>query len=120
MVRSVTRQIEPEYDELTRRQIEGLERHDAECCPGCGLHKSILDDFDNRHYTFEQRECPACAAQARYARVVVDQDDKATPKDKNGSPAWDSPRTPRPDDGRHLHVRELTPAEVEQRRKKEG
>ena len=111
----MTRQIEPEWDDNTRGQAEALARYLAEVCE-CGLHKSVLDDYANRHMTFDERYCPACAAIARYARVVADRDDKDTPKDAHGSPAWNSPRDKRPDDGRHIFVREMTPAEVEERK----
>lgn len=84
----------------------------------CGFHRSVLDDYDNRHMTFDVRYCPACAAMARYDRVIAERDQVATPKDQHGHPAWKDPRTPRPDDGRHLFVREMSPAEVEERRKR--
>ena len=115
----MTRQIEPEWDDATRGQIEALARYLAEVCE-CGFHKSVLDEFDKHDFAIEERFCPACAAFARTARVLAERDDKATPKDQHGNPAWDGPREERPDDGRHLYVRELTPAEAEQRRKREG
>lgn len=119
LVRSVTRQIEPEWDDDTRGLVEGLARYDADCCPGCGMHKSILDDFENHHFTFEERFCPACIDQATYGRVLAERDEEATPKDKQGAPAWDGPRARRPDDGRHVFVRQLTAAEVEERQQRE-
>lgn len=116
MVRSVTRQIEPEYDDVTRGLVEGLQRHDQECCVGCGTHKSVRDHMDQHHFTFEEDHCEVCASQASYARVVAERDNERTPKDQNGSPRWDSPRTPRPDDGRHIFLRRMTAEEVERRR----
>lgn len=107
---------ESEWDDRTRSQVEGLRRYDDECCPGCGMHKSILDDFGNHHFVYDEQWCPACASQSRYGRVVADRDDKATPKDQNGQPAWETPRTPRPDDGRHTYLRRMSPEEVERRR----
>lgn len=90
------------------------------------MHKSITDDFDNHHFAFEERFCPACADQTYYGRVVQYRDDEATPKDKDGQPAWPRCRKPghaadcrcgqRPDDGRHIYVRHMTPDEVEQRK----
>lgn len=111
----VTEVAESEWDDDTRDLAEALSEYDGECCPGCGFHESVIEDFDNRHFTFDERECPVCAAQSRYGRVVADRDDKATPKDQHGHPAWSSPRERRPDDGRHIYIRELSPAEVQER-----
>lgn len=109
---------EPEWDDATRELVEGFTQYGDECCSGCDFHKSVIDDFANRNFAFEVPECPVCAAVARYSRVLAEQDDAATPKDRHGQPAWSSPRDPRPGDGRHLYIRELTPTEVEQRRRK--
>lgn len=122
----MTSQIEPEWDDATRSQAEALARYLAEVCE-CGFHKSVIDNWGNRHFTFEERFCPACAAVARYGRVVSYRDDAATPKNREGQPAWPTCGNPnhapecrctkRPDDGRHIFVRELTPAEVKERAK---
>lgn len=119
MTRSVTRQVEPEWDDDTRMLVEGLDRYENECCPDCKFHKSVIEDFANRHFTWDRRDCPVCASIARYGRVLAQQDDEATPKDQHGHAAWSGPREKRPDDGRHLFLRELTPAEVEQRTKED-
>lgn len=118
-MRSVTRQIEAEWDDETRGLVEGLDQYESDLCPGCGMHKSIIDDFGNHHFTFEERFCPACAAQSSYGRVLADRDEKATPKDGHGNATWKSPRDERPDDGRHVYVRELSAAEVQERKQRE-
>lgn len=115
MVRSVTRQIEPEYDESTRTMVEGLRVYDLDCCSGCGTHRSIADNLDEHHFMFEERVCPVCVEQAKYARIQAERDDEQTPKGTNGVPRWDSPRTQRPTDGRHTFLRRMSPEEVAER-----
>lgn len=117
MVRSVTRQIEPEWDDDTRNLVDALALHDMQCCAGCGTHKSVRDNLDDHHFTFEEDHCEVCAARARYSRVVAERDEDEIPRDQNGKPAWSGPRDPRPDDGRHIYLRRMTATEVEQRRR---
>lgn len=105
--RSVTRQLEPEYDDATRLLVEGLDRYDKELCPGCNLHESVLADPEHNVLTFEEKLCKVCAAQAVYARTLGRKDADAAEQLK-GAP----PMVPRPSDGRHVTMRRLTAEEV--------
>lgn len=107
MVRSVTRQIEPEWDAQSQQVAEGLSRYDDECCQGCGLHKSILDDPEHNAFTFEERICKVCAGQEVYGRTVAERDEKARQAAKDRHP-----HDPRPSDGRHIIMRRLSEEEI--------
>lgn len=102
----MTRQVEAEWDDLARERAEALALHDQQLCPGCGLHPVILDD-PNVLLTFEDRLCKVCAAQTQKGRMQGQDDREWDEKHKDADP-----RTPRPGDGRHTHLRPLTPAEV--------
>lgn len=112
LVRSVTRQTEPEWDDAARNLAEGLARYDAELCPGCGIHPVIHDDPRNA-FTFDARFCNVCASQDVYGRVIAEADDKATPKDSNGQPKQLPAKAPRPSDGRFVFMRRMSDDEVE-------
>lgn len=110
LVRSITRQVEAEWDDETRALAEGLERHDREACPGCGLHESILADPEHNHFTFEDRLCSVCKGQDMYGRIIADRDDQEI-KRKYGD-SEPPPNAARPGDGRHIYLRPMTPEEV--------
>lgn len=101
LIRSVTRMAEPEWDDATRHQAEGLALMERDSCPGCGLHSSILADPENHRFTFDARVCAVCKAQDTYGRVVAERDEKQSLKD---APA----NVPRPGDGRHIYLRPVT------------
>lgn len=61
---------EAEWDDHTREQHLALLRYEQECCPGCGIHQSILDDPKHNVFTFEDRRCAVCAASDLYGRVT--------------------------------------------------
>lgn len=115
----MTRQIEPEWDDATRRQVEALAQHDREVCPGCGMHESILADPEHNAFTFEERLCKVCAGQDAYGRVVAEKDDWALedlgekPKSRDEIQKW--AMRPRPGDGRHIYLRGMTPDEKQRR-----
>lgn len=104
----MTRQVESEFDDATRELMLGLAQYEAETCPGCNLHKSILDRPDAHRFTFEERVCNVCKAQDTYGRLVADRDEKARKRIENAPPS-----VPRPGDGRHIYLRPLTPEEIE-------
>lgn len=79
-------------------------------CPGCGLHESIHSDPD-RAFTFEDRFCSVCRGQAAWARVVAASDQEEAEAHKDAPP-----KEPRPSDGRHTYLRQMTPEEVEKRK----
>lgn len=108
LTRSVTKMAEPEWDDGTRTLVEGLGKYDRDCCPGCGLHASILADPETHRFTFEDDLCAVCKAKAAYGRVVAAKDEAAG-KHLKGAP----PLVPRPGDGRHIYLRPLTEAERE-------
>lgn len=110
----MTRQVEPEWDEVTRSRAEGLARHDAEAHE-CGLHPSVVDDLGA--LTFEHRVCPVCAKRDAYARVLDDADREWEERHPDADP-----RSPRPGDGRSTRLRPLTDAELAhiERRRADG
>lgn len=93
--------------------VLGLQRYDADCCPGCGLHESELADPENNVYTFDEKVCRVCAGHDVFGRVIADAHDKA--KKKLGDDP--SPKAARPDDGHRIYMRRATPDEVAERRK---
>lgn len=103
MVRSVTRMVEPEWDDNTRAQAEDLAALERESCPGCGLHSSILDDPEHNRFTFEDRVCEVCKAQHVYGRMLAAQDEREGQRFKDASPT-----IPRPGDGRHTYLTRAT------------
>ncbi|HET7386454.1 MAG TPA: hypothetical protein VFJ19_07290 [Nocardioidaceae bacterium] len=113
LVRSVTRQLEPEWDETTRLRAEGLARYEAERCPGCNLHSSILADPEANRFTFEERFCEVCKGQDVMGRVIARNDEKASKSLRDAPPI-----VPRPGDGRHVYLRPLLPVEVEEQKAK--
>lgn len=116
MVRSVTRHLEPEFDDDTRNVLEGLALHDRQLCPGCGLHESVHNDLPG--ITFEDRFCDVCKSQDVYARVLAERDEDAVKKDGKGQPIKQRADAPQPADGRHVYLRPLSAAEVEERKAK--
>lgn len=112
-MRSVTRQVEPEWDSYYFGLVLGLDRYDNDCCPGCGLHKDIVADPDRNRFEFDESHCSVCAAQALKQRLLAETDEDWDTKHKD-APA----RRTRPSDGRHVRLRQLSPLEVLQRETK--
>lgn len=113
LVRAVTRQLEPEWDDASREIAEGLALMESGICPGCGLHESILDDPDHNAFTFESRVCKVCESQERHARVLHEKDrdwEKANPDAKATAR--------RPSDGTHVYLRRMSDAEAAARRER--
>lgn len=108
----MTQQTESEWDEDSRRLVEGLWRHDREVHPVCGLHESVASNPEEHAFNIVIDNCPACAAMERYRRVMADEDHEWDEQHKNAEP-----RTPRPGDGRLVHLQPLTPEEAARRRK---
>jgi hypothetical protein len=115
MVRSVTRPEEPEWDDATRAQVEALALYEGDCCPGCGLHKSIHENPGAHRLTFGERMCGVCKAKAAYGRAVAHNDELAG-KHLQKAP----PLVPRPGDGRHIFLRPMTADEIEKTRRDDG
>lgn len=102
---------EPEWDDATRTRVEALDWHDNECCSGCGTHESILKDPENNKFDLVEKVCPICASLATYHRIVAERDDKISKGFGQDPP----PEVARPEDGRSIHLRKLTPQEVAER-----
>lgn len=85
--------------------------HDAECCPGCGLHKSLFDDPEANQFAIDDRTCPVCAGLARHARKANATEDAW--RHANPQPAPEAPLAAhlkaagmeRPGDGVHTYLR---------------
>lgn len=106
----MTTQVEPEWDDETRNLAEGLDMHERQSCPGCGLHESITSDPDAA-FTFEERTCPVCQGQDGYARILAERDNKWHEHNQNVSAA-----ARQPSDGRMVFMRPMSPDEVEARK----
>lgn len=97
----VVGESEPEWDDLQRALIEGLERHEAELCQTCGFHES-LTDVEAHDFAIETKVCDVCAERDRADRMIAKKDETDR-KSKWG----DEPPAERRDraDGRRLLVR---------------
>lgn len=111
MIRSVTRQIEPEWDDHTRGLAEGLTQYDHECCPDCRLHESVLNDPERNAFTFDESFCKVCAAQVAYGRWLAAMDAGEAEGKKPADFA-------KPGDGRHVRMRRMTADEIAARHTK--
>ena len=98
---------EPEWDARTAGLAEGLAQYDQDCCPGCGLHKAILDDPDRHRFEFDETLCSVCAASAVKQRLLDEADQDWDKKHENVRAGRQ-----RPYDGRHVRLRQLSPLEV--------
>lgn len=101
LARSVTRQVESEWDETNRALAEGLAKHDREVhSDGCGLHPAILAEPDVYRFKYDDTEhCPACSSRARYLRIVAEQDQQWLEKHKDVAAS-----AKRPSDGRRTRL----------------
>jgi len=109
----VTRQIEPEWDDLTRARVEGLARYENEVhSEGCGLHPSIIADPKRNALKIEEDFCPVCARLDVYARVQAELDEQHAPKDPSGQPLPWPARDRHPSDGRRVFMRPKTADEI--------
>lgn len=114
VVRSTTRQVEPEWDDDARGLAEGLARYEVEVCPGCNIHPVVVDELGA--LTWEDRLCKVCRSGAVHGRVRSADDSEWEKAHPNASP-----REARPGDGMHSSLRPMTPqelAEVAERRKR--
>lgn len=110
MVRSVTRQVESEWDDTERGLAEGLALHDRQVhSEGCGLHPAILAEPDLYRFTYEEDQCPACASAAVYARTLGERDQKWHEQHKE-MPV----RVVRPSDGRRISLVPVNPTDPEE------
>ncbi|WP_426243682.1 hypothetical protein [Nocardioides sp. LHG3406-4] len=101
MIRSLTRQLEPEWDETSRLEAEALARYRTEVhSDGCGLHPAILDRSDVYKFEYVEEKCPACASRDKYRRMLAERDKKDAEVSKD-MPA----RSPRRSDGRRILLR---------------
>lgn len=104
--------VEPEWTDHYRDLVLGLALHDRELCPGCGLHPVMLADREHVHLTLEDTYCDMCKLQARHGRRVAALEDEFLKQHKEPPAAG----VPRPTDGLHTRVKNLTPAEVAERK----
>lgn len=111
MVRSQTRMVEPEWTDRHRDLVEGLALHDHDLCPGCGLHPWVLAHPELVHLTLQDTYCDMCKLQATYGRRVAARDDDWAKEHKDAKPGL-----PRPNDGLHVRLKNLSPAEVAERK----
>lgn len=115
MVRSITRQVESEWDDTERGLAEGLALHDRQVhSEGCGLHPAILAEPDIYRFTYEEDHCPACASATLYGRVLGERDQKWAERYK------DMPvKMTRPSDGRRISLVPVVPSDFTPQRPKE-
>lgn len=104
---TVTR--EPEWDDFQRRRIQALKTYQRGICPNCGIHHSLAE-ADDFYWTYEERFCSTCASAAQFHRALAAKDEEKVAEFGEDP----EPLIPRPDDGRTIVMRELTPAEVAQ------
>lgn len=101
---------EPEWDDLTRNQHLAKRAYDREVDPGCGLHKSILENPADHQFVFETPTCAICREIERQQRMIADRDNKWLEQFKGKTPPADEYR---PADGVHLKMRPATAKEIE-------
>lgn len=105
---------EVEWDDVEREKMLARAAYRAGVhMDGCGFHESVATDRAN---VFEPvvELCPLCAQVEQMGRAQAAKDAKAS----EGSDK--APSVPLPSDGRHVHIRMLSPAEAEQVRAKGG
>lgn len=103
---------EPEWSDDDRNRLLALGLYEDGVCD-CGFHESVATDMTN-HFTFENRTCPLCRGGARWARMQAADDDTQRKAHGENPP----PGTPDPADGRRTYTKLLSPAEVEQMRRR--
>lgn len=103
--------VEPEWTDRYRDVVLALALHDRELCPGCGLHPAVLADRDHVHLTLEDTFCEMCKLQARHGRRVGAMEEEFLKANKDPAP-----EKTRPTDGLHTRMKNLTPAEVAERK----
>lgn len=89
----------------------GLDQHDRDCCPGCGLHESVIAHPEKHGFDINDDTCPVCAVYEQHQRVLKDRDEEFERKHPDLRP-----NRPRPGDGRHTTLQPLTSEEMAQRR----
>lgn len=83
---------------------------EADSCPGCGWHQSLIDD-DDQVFGAVDHVCDVCANRAQWDRVLA-KGDEVEREQKQKSP----PATPHAADGRWTRMTILPPEEVQRRR----
>lgn len=106
-VARVTVTREPEWDDQQRRRMQALMLYRDGICSECGVHHSQAEDPDF-YWTWETRKCSVCASTAAFLRGLADRDEEDLAK------LGENPAAPveRPDDGRRVILRELSPFEA--------
>lgn len=105
---------EPEWTEARRARVKALEYYDAQCCPGCGLHESVLNNPSEHVFVLEDDYCSFCRGSAVHHRVKHAEHEQA---DKRLGENPD-PRAPRAGDGHHVTRRRATPDEIKRARRR--
>lgn len=103
MVRTVVTR-EAEWDDVERDKMLALAYYEAGICD-CGQHRSLARD-KTQVFQLEVEKCPLCAELEAQGRVRQKADEAVKKRLK------DFPERARPEDGRKLYVRHLTPDEV--------
>jgi hypothetical protein len=94
---------EPEWNDTARAFALALAEHDRGVCPGCGIHKSILDD---PAYQFEVKDevCRVCRQRDVHDRISHERNAAVVARFKDGPP----PSVVLPADGRHAYIQSKT------------
>lgn len=104
--------VEPEWTERYRNLVGGLALYEQQTCPGCSLHPTVLAN-PALHLELEDTFCDMCKAKDRHRRRLEARDLDFEQQHKDIQPG-----APRPNDGIHVRLRSLTPAEVKARQEK--
>lgn len=128
VIRSITRQTEPEWDAESRALAEALALHDRGLCAGCGIHKSFREHPEDHVFGVEEEPCAICALIERNGRRTSAKDTdwarrNPPPEQAAGVGAHlKHAGLKRPGDGRHVFLQHMTPEQAEARaqRPKEG
>lgn len=110
-VAEVTVTREAEWDDQERDKMRGLAMFEAGVCD-CGVHTSLAMDKANV-FQMSENHCPVCGYLDMQERVRAARDEKF-----RKSVGEDSPDKPLPSDGRKISLRQLSPAEIAERRAK--
>lgn len=120
IIKSTTRQVEPEWDAESRALAEALAEYDRGCCPGCGVHRSLRDNPEDHVFAIDESDCTICAYVDRHARRTSARDQDWN--QRNPSPEQTAGLVAhlthagkkRPGDGRHIHLKHMTPEQADQ------
>lgn len=104
---------ESRIDDGDRADLLALSLYEQQLCK-CGFHPSIANDPDNDFQPVDV-VCPVCAGSDGWVRVLQERDEPVM-KAMKDAPA----QQPRPWDGRHSYVQQLTPQQAAEATKKGG